>query len=123
MAASTEPTLEPTDIQQWRDWLDTNGAEARSVWLVLQHKDSPHAGFGYQVAIEHALCFGWIDGLHRSRDEHSSTLRFTPRSRRSNWSALNRERATRMIDAGLMTPSGQAAIDDAKERGAWPTGS
>jgi uncharacterized protein YdeI (YjbR/CyaY-like superfamily) len=69
--------------------------------------------------MEQALCYGWIDGLHRKHDVHSSRLRFTPRSPRSTWSAVNRERATRMIEQGLMTERGQAMVDLAKTTGRW----
>ncbi|NUT91745.1 MAG: hypothetical protein HOY78_06910, partial [Saccharothrix sp.] len=73
----------------------------------------------YAEAVEQALCFGWIDGHHQSNDERSSRLRFTPRTPRSTWSRVNRERAERMVAAGLMTPAGQAVIDLAKASGTW----
>lgn len=104
---------------QWRDWLDRNATTADEVWLVLRHKDSGAAGLDYREAIEHAICYGWIDSVHHRRDEHTSRLRFTPRRPRGTWSRVNRERAARMTDAGLMTEHGQAAIDLAKARGTW----
>jgi uncharacterized protein YdeI (YjbR/CyaY-like superfamily) len=73
----------------------------------------------YHEAIEQALCFGWIDSHARKHDEHSSRLRFTPRNPRSTWSAVNRQRAARMIEQGLMTERGQALIDLAKAGGTW----
>ncbi|WP_154814186.1 YdeI/OmpD-associated family protein [Actinophytocola xinjiangensis] len=104
---------------QWRDWLARNATTATEVWLVLRHKDSDAPGLGYPEAIEHALCYGWIDSVHVRRDEHTSRLRFTPRRARSTWSRVNRDRAARLIDLGLMTEHGQAAIDLAKQRGTW----
>lgn len=73
----------------------------------------------YGEAIEHALCFGWIDGLHRKHDADSSRLRFTPRRSTSTWSRVNRERAANMIERGLMTEHGQELIDVAKSNGNW----
>jgi uncharacterized protein YdeI (YjbR/CyaY-like superfamily) len=67
-------------------------------------------------AIEHALCFGWIDSHARKRDADSSQLRLTPRNRRSR---VNRDRAARMAELGLMTEHGQALIDPAKANGTW----
>ncbi|MGB3437409.1 MAG: hypothetical protein WBA97_01545 [Actinophytocola sp.] len=109
--------IEVRDAGEWREWLTRNGRSADEVWLVLPHKGIP--GVRYQEAVEQALCFGWIDGLHRKHDPGHSRLRFTPRRRRSSWSALNRARATRLTTAGLMTDAGQAAIDQAKATGAW----
>lgn len=105
--------------EDWRRWLIDNGDSATEIWLVIHHKSSVNAGMRYHEAIEQALCFGWIDGLHRRHGAHSSQLRFTPRSARSSWSALNRERAQHLIDAGLMTEHGQTAIDIAKANGKW----
>ncbi|WP_280419031.1 YdeI/OmpD-associated family protein [Nocardia carnea] len=108
-----------TSAEVWRAWLETHGRTETEVWLVIPHKDSATPGLRYHEAIEHALCYGWIDGLHRKHDAHSSRLRFTPRRPTSSWSALNRERATRMIAQGLMTEAGQATIDYAKTHGTW----
>lgn len=104
---------------EWRAWLAGNHESAREVWLVLPHKDSGVPGPRYHEAIEHALCYGWIDGLHRRHDAESSRLRFTPRNPRSTWSRVNRERAARMTGLGLMTEHGQAVIDLAKAGGTW----
>jgi uncharacterized protein YdeI (YjbR/CyaY-like superfamily) len=110
-------------IDEWRSWLIENSRSATEIWLVIGHKNSDIRSPRYAEAVEQALCFGWIDGLHRKRDAHSSQLRFSPRRTRSNWSALNRERAERMIECGLMTDQGQAAIDAAKARGTWQASS
>jgi len=103
----------------WRAWLDQLGSSEREAWLVIFHRDSGTPSVRYHEAIEQALCFGWIDSHHRKRDADSSQLRFTPRTPRSGWSATNRERAARLIEAGLMTDRGQAAIDLAKAKGTW----
>jgi uncharacterized protein YdeI (YjbR/CyaY-like superfamily) len=57
--------------------------------------------------------------LPRALDERRSMLLMTPRKTTSNWSALNKERASRMIAEERMTPAGQAKIDLAKASGAW----
>jgi uncharacterized protein YdeI (YjbR/CyaY-like superfamily) len=103
----------------WRDWLARNGQAATEAWLVLHHRDGAPRGLRYHEAVEHALCFGWIDGLHRSSGPGSSLLRFTPRTTRSRWSRVNRQRAARMTELGQMTEHGQAAIDRAKAAGTW----
>lgn len=73
----------------------------------------------YKDAVEEALCFGWIDGKMKSIDAEAFMLWFSPRRRASNWSELNRRRANSLIEAGLMTSAGLAAIDKAKKSGKW----
>ena len=51
----------------------------REVWLVIYNKDSGTPSVRYHDAIEHALCYGWIDSQARKTDPDSSLLRFTPR--------------------------------------------
>src|SRR5947208_446631 len=103
----------------WRAWLARNCRSAKQVWLVLHHHDSGTPSLRYHEAIEQALCFGWIDGLHRRCGADSSQLRFTPRTARRRWSQLNRQRAAKMIELGLMTEHGQTAIEQAKAAGTW----
>ena len=45
--------------------------------------------------------------------------KFTPRRKGSVWSLINREKALRLIEQGLMQPAGMAAIEAAKENGRW----
>ena len=101
------------------DDVTRNCRSAEQVWLVLHHHDSGTPSLRYHEAIEQALCFGWIDGLHRRCGADSSQLRFTPRTARSRWSQLNRQRAAKMIELGLMTEHGQTAIEQAKAAGTW----
>jgi len=108
-----------SSAEVWRAWLSEHSASETEAWLVIHHKDSGVPSIRIHEAMEQALCFGWIDGLHRKHDAHSSRLRFTPRSPRSTWSAVNRERATRMIEQGLMTERGRAMVDLAKTTGTW----
>ena len=106
-------------VAEWRAWLAENCGTASEGWLVIPHKNSGIPGVTYAEAVEQALCFGWIDGLQRSHDEHSARLRFSPRRPKSKWSAPNRERAARMTAEGQMTGPGQTAIDRARADGTW----
>jgi uncharacterized protein YdeI (YjbR/CyaY-like superfamily) len=108
-----------SSTEVWREWLVANSQSETEVWLVIHHKNSGVPSIRMHEAMEQALCFGWIDSVHHKHDAHSSRLRFTPRRPGSTWSALNRERAGRLIADGLMTEQGQAAIDLAKEKGTW----
>lgn len=112
-------TFYASDTAEWRNWLAENAESAKEIWLVIHHKDSPLPSPRYHEAIEQALCFGWIDSHARKNDQDSSLLRFSPRRARSNWSKLNRQRAAKMIEQGLMTEAGQAAIAMAMAKGTW----
>jgi uncharacterized protein YdeI (YjbR/CyaY-like superfamily) len=56
------------------------------------------------------LCFGWIDGVRKSLDETSYTIRFTPRKPTSNWSAININLVRKLTKQGLMHPAGLKAF-------------
>lgn len=104
-------TVKPTDRFEWRAWLEANHAGAREIWLLFDRRaDVP--GVSYLDAVEEAICFGWIDGIAKLRNEHERAQRFTPRRPRSNWTELNKERARRLIQLGLMTPAGLATLPD-----------
>jgi uncharacterized protein YdeI (YjbR/CyaY-like superfamily) len=107
------------DRKIWRGWLLKNHTKTKSVWLILYHKDSGKPSVSYDDAVEEALCFGWIDSKPNKRNNESSYLFFSPRNPKSNWSKKNRERAERMISAGLMTGAGMEMITLAKNTGRW----
>jgi len=102
--------FEPDSTQDWRDWLAANHANETEIWLVVQHKGSTAGGPRYDEAVEQALCFGWIDSNTRRHNGHGFCQRFSPRRPGSNWSEVNKERATRMIEQGLMTEHGLKAL-------------
>ena len=62
-------------------------------------------------SVDEALCFGWIDGIRKSLDEHSYTIRFTPRKPKSTWSSVNIKRAAVLKAEGRMQPAGLAAFE------------
>jgi uncharacterized protein YdeI (YjbR/CyaY-like superfamily) len=113
------PIVEAADQQAWRAWLEVNHASPTGVWLKFAKKGSPTPSVSYREAVEEALCYGWIDGQSRSYDEHFYLQRFTPRRSRSKWSQINREKATRLLAEGRVTPSGLAQIEAAKADGRW----
>lgn len=116
------PELLVEDAEAWRAWLAEHGAAAAGAWLVLAKKGgaSP-TRLTYQEALEEALCYGWIDGQVRRRDEGSYRQRFTPRRPRSVWSKRNVQTAERLIAEGRMRPAGLAAVERARADGLWET--
>ena len=73
----------------------------------------------YLQAVECALCFGWIDGQKKSDNVSYWLQRFTPRSEKSIWSKINRERASRLIEFGQMSAAGLREVERAKRDGRW----
>jgi uncharacterized protein YdeI (YjbR/CyaY-like superfamily) len=114
------PELILEDGAAWGAWLADRHATSAGVWLVLAKRGgSPPTRLSYQEALEGALCYGWIDGQMRRRDEGSYLQRFTPRRQRSVWSKRNVELAERLIGDGRMKPAGRAAVDLARSDGRW----
>lgn len=87
--------------------------------MVFFKKTAPKSNLSYNDAVEEAVCFGWIDGIKRSLDEHRYMHRFSPRKPDSRWSRSNKERVRRMVDAGLMAAAGERTVAQAKKSGAW----
>jgi uncharacterized protein YdeI (YjbR/CyaY-like superfamily) len=126
MPASNElPILELPDRSAWERWLDASHSSSSGAWLKLAKKGSPRQTLTQAEAVDGAICFGWIDGQVRRYDGHFYLQRFTPRRPRSRWSAINRERAQRLIDEGRMRPAGlselRAAEADGRLREAYPS--
>ncbi len=113
------PIVEAADQRAWRAWLEANHASGTGAWLKFAKKSSPTPSVSYGEAVEEALCYGWIDGQARSYDEHYYLQRFTPRRARSKWSQINRDKATRLLAEGRVSPAGLAQIEAAKADGRW----
>ncbi len=111
------PILQLPDSVAWAGWLDINHARSAGVWLKIAKKGSPTNTVTQAEAIDDAICYGWIDGQLRRDDEHFFLQRFTPRRPRSRWSAVNRERARRLIAEGRMTSAGLTAYQAAEADG------
>jgi uncharacterized protein YdeI (YjbR/CyaY-like superfamily) len=107
------------DQAAWSGWLDKNHARSSGIWLRLAKKNSGLQSVSYAEAIESALCYGWIDGQKRPESEQAWLQRFCPRSAKSIWSKVNREKALALTKSGRMMAAGQQAIAEAKSNGRW----
>ncbi|HEY1494398.1 MAG TPA: YdeI/OmpD-associated family protein [Candidatus Solibacter sp.] len=105
--------------REWAAWLEKNHATSSGLWLRTAKRGSPLKSVSYQEALEVALCYGWIDGQKRPENEQAWLQRFCPRSARSIWSKINREKALALIASGEMKPAGLAAIEEARKNGRW----
>jgi uncharacterized protein YdeI (YjbR/CyaY-like superfamily) len=118
MAADLEELLVP-DAAAWRAWLERHHAASPGVWLVLHKKGGSVTKLDYGAALDEALCFGWIDGQVRRRDEESYFQRMTRRGPKSLWSARNVGHIERLEAAGRLTAAGRAPVERAKADGRW----
>ncbi|MET3140848.1 UNVERIFIED_ORG: uncharacterized protein YdeI (YjbR/CyaY-like superfamily) [Arthrobacter sp. UYEF10] len=118
MAIELEELL-VADAAEWRLWLEANHNDSPGVWLVLHKRGGNTTELDYEAALQEALCFGWIDGQGKRRDDGSSFQRMTRRGPKSVWSARNVDRIGKLEAAGRMTAAGRAAVDAAKADGRW----
>ena len=112
--------LTVADAGAWRTWLDEHEDGSDGVWLTLAKKGA-HAptSLTYREALDEALCSGWIDGRKNSIDGATFRQHFTPRRRRSLWSARNVELVAALTAAGRMRDRGRAEVDRARADGRW----
>jgi len=105
--------------KEWEDWLAHNEGTSTGIWLRLAKKGAKQATLTYTQALEIALCHGWIDGQKQAESEEYWLQRFTPRTAKSLWSKINKDKAEALIAAGKMRPSGMREIDKARKDGRW----
>lgn len=115
----SDPTLTLKTEAQWEAWLEQHGATSPGIWLRLAKRGAEHPTITYAEALEVALCFGWIDGQKRAEDDRYWLQRFTPRTRKSAWSKINKAKAEALIASGRVRPAGLQEIERAKKDGRW----
>jgi uncharacterized protein YdeI (YjbR/CyaY-like superfamily) len=99
----------------FRKWLEKNHATAKELLVGFHKKDSGRPSITWPESVDAALCFGWIDGIRKSVDEVSYTIRFTPRKSTSTWSAVNIRRVEVLTREGRMKPAGMKAFEARRE--------
>jgi len=99
----------------FRAWLEEHHATSQEVLVGFYKKGSGRPSITWPESVDEALCFGWIDGVRRGIDDVSYSIRFTPRKRRSTWSAVNIERVKELTQMGRMRPAGLKAFAERTE--------
>jgi len=105
----SKPTFFRTPAD-FRAWLQAHHDKLREHLVGFHKKASGKPSITWPESVEAALCFGWIDGVRKSLDETSYTIRFTPRKPTSNWSAINITLVRKLTKQGLMHPAGLKAF-------------
>jgi uncharacterized protein YdeI (YjbR/CyaY-like superfamily) len=96
---------------EFRRWLERNHARETELYVGFYKKGSGQKSVTFREALDEALCFGWIDSVRHSVDHERYVNRFTPRTPKSYWSAVNIARAKELIAEGRMHPAGLAAFE------------
>ena len=114
MATASKPRSF-SSARAFRQWLERNHTTRTELLIRLFKVHASDNGMGYSEALDEALCFGWIDGVRRSVDDVSFSVRFSPRKPRSIWSRVNIKRVEVLIAAERMQRPGLAAYGAREE--------
>src|SRR5260370_15915764 len=94
----------------FRACFEANHDKVKELFVGFHKKDSGKPSITWPESVEVALCFGWIDGVRKSLNETSYTIRFTPRKPTSTWSSINVNLVRKLTKKGLMHPAGLKAF-------------
>lgn len=111
--------LDFPDAAEWESWLATHHGERAEAWLRIAKRHSGIASVTAAEALDVALCYGWIDGQRRARDDVSFLQRFSRRRPTSSWSKINVAKIEALTVAGRMRPAGLAEVAAARADGRW----
>jgi uncharacterized protein YdeI (YjbR/CyaY-like superfamily) len=113
------PVLSFPSPAAFGSWLADHHESSVGLWVKIARKGSGNDSLTYAEAVDVALCHGWIDSQSRSFDDAHWLQRFSPRTARSRWSKINRDKVTRLIESGEMRPAGLREVERAKVDGRW----
>jgi uncharacterized protein YdeI (YjbR/CyaY-like superfamily) len=100
---------------EFRNWLKKHHADKTEILVGFYKVTSGKESMSWSQSVDEALCYGWIDGIRKSMDDESYTIRFTPRKKTSIWSAVNMKKVKELSEKGLMQASGLEAFKHRKE--------
>jgi uncharacterized protein YdeI (YjbR/CyaY-like superfamily) len=117
--------VKPGKVKTFKDggsfyaWLAKHHASEDEIWIKIHKTSSGLKSIAPKEAIDAVLCWGWIDGVRKSLDETSYLQRYTPRTKKSIWSEINKQNVARLIREGRMTEHGEKQVEAAKADGRW----
>lgn len=103
------PTFFP-EAADFRGWLEQHHDTAKQLWVGYYKKPTGKPSVTWEETVDEALCYGWIDGIRKARDQESYVIRFTPRKPKSVWSQRNIDRVHALLSEDRMKPAGLAAF-------------
>jgi len=111
---SLETSLNPLFFakpSEFHAWLEKHHDKTREIWVGFHRKSSGRPSITWPESVDEALCYGWIDGVRKSVSNTSYAIRFTRRTARSVWSAVNIKCVKELISLGRMQPAGLKAFE------------
>ncbi|MFY0596112.1 MAG: YdeI/OmpD-associated family protein [Cognatishimia sp.] len=103
------------DQDAFTEWFE-NGPSVNEMWVGYYKKHSGKPGLTWSDSVDVALCYGWTDGIRKTIDEDSYRIRFTPRKPNSVWSAVNVDKAHKLIKDGRMKSKGLELFQCRKDK-------
>ncbi len=100
----------------FRKWLTKQHQKEQELLVGFYKVGSGKPSMTWSESVDEALCFGWIDGVRRSIDKESYSIRFTPRRPGSIWSAINLAKVKQLTEQGLMKPAGLKVFNARQEK-------
>ena len=103
--------LEFKDRTELRKWLEANHDKEPFCWVTMYRTKIPRTDcMPYLHVVEEALCFGWIDSTLKKLPDGRLAQRLSPRTKKSHWTELNKQRCANLEIRGLMTNAGRKAL-------------
>jgi uncharacterized protein YdeI (YjbR/CyaY-like superfamily) len=99
----------------FKAWLAKHHLTGKELLVGFYKKDSGKPSMAWPESVDEALCYGWIDGVRKSLDDVSYTIRFTPRKTTSIWSVVNIRRVEVLMIENRMQEAGIRAFEARKE--------
>jgi len=101
-----ENKLKVKSRKELRQWFIKNAKTSDHCWVKIDKSTPTNTkDLNYINVVEEALCFGWIDSIHKG-----GYCRLSPRRKTGHWTQLNIFRCKRLIKLGLMTSAGKAVM-------------
>jgi uncharacterized protein YdeI (YjbR/CyaY-like superfamily) len=117
--ADADAPLHFDGAKDWGKWLARHHDKSTGVWLRIAKKGVDRTSITHPEALDLALCYGWIDARSQSDGPQHWLKRFTPRSSRSIWSKVNRDKALALVAQGRMQSAGLQEMERAQADGRW----
>ena len=95
---------------EFRKWLEKHHKKETELLVGFYKVSSGKPSMTWSQSVDEVLCFGWIDGVRKSINEESYSIRFTLRKHTSIWSVINIKKVEKLNKAGLMTAEGKKAF-------------
>lgn len=91
---------------EFREWLSKHHQTDKELIVGFYKLNTDKPSMTWSESVDQALCYGWIDGVRRTIDAESYSIRFTPRRVNSIWSDINIKKIETLTAQGLMQEAG-----------------